>query len=344
MNKYKTYGKGWHGECVRHSLARRGIKTKQNFNHFKCLTPPKSRSTRPVVSYSKITPSLMTKLQGFLHTKFAKAQDKKPETIGHPAVLKAQRDIEKINNWGKFKLWLKKHEKTILFMGMGGLAGIIGAVAGVPVLMQHVVTGEIIAVGGSQVGTLGITTQTILTGKAIVEEAKVIDKDSNEEVSRLLGQNPVSPEDIKVDTPEQPAYIIKVKHTPIDKAEYSPYDRDYGDLTMMSSDPIKWKDLNSKERSTLNTAIKKVKKLINGKGKKLNLNENNLHIVKRVGNDDTAWGAHQGNLIHIDRDILKNPDKTEGVLLHEAIHRVYDVRDETRELENLHIDYLGLAM
>lgn len=120
--------------------------------------------------------------------------------------------------------------------------------------------------------------------------------------------------------------------------------RDYGILSELSSPPISRSKLSKQERKTLNTSISKVKSLLKKRGKSINFTDKNLQIVQRVGPDDTAFGAHQGDLIQIDRDTLKDQDKTEGVLLHECIHKIYGVRDETRELENLQIDYLGELM
>jgi len=337
VSKYKD--KGWYGESERHRLARLGVKTRYYWTPkdrmFKMINT--SKPTFPYkVSYARIDRTMISRLQEFLHKKFAVAQDKKPGLIGHPDVVNAQRDIENVTTWDKFNLWLKKHKGTILFMGLGGLAGIIGFTAGVPVLMQNTVTGEIVAVGGSLIGRTGMITQTILTGMGVIEELKVIDSDTFE---KLFKEHLVRPEELEVETKEPSAFLIKVKPKETNYSRYDP--SEYGDLTELSSKPIPWSKLDKDERKVLFRTIKKVNNLFKSMGKDADLNEVNLQIVKRVGPDDSAWGAHQGNLIHVDRDILKNPDKTEGIMIHENIHRVYGVRDETRDLENLQIDFMG---
>jgi hypothetical protein len=328
-NRYKPVG--WINESVRHSLASRGIRTKSSIS----LNPPPMwhRKDSSAIHYAKIDSSTISRLQEFLHKKFTFAQHKNPDLIGHPEVSKAQMDIGKISNWQKFREWLVKHKNTVILMGMGGLAGIIGVTAGVPTLMQNVNTGEIIAVGGSIIGRTGMIVQTILTGQAVTEEVKVISHDMN-------AQPLVSASEVDINSPEPPAYVIKVKPQ-MDKASDSDYDSDYGDLAKMSSPPIPLDKLDTVEKRNLSIAMKKVKHLFKERGKDVDFNDKNFQIVKRVGNDDTAWGAHQGQLIQIDRDILKNQDKLEGVLTHEVVHRVYDIRDETRDLENIQMDIIG---
>jgi len=296
------------------------------------------------VSYSKIDYSLMNNLQSFLHNHFSM------KVTGHPRhvqeseeVVSAREDIEKITNWQKFRDWTSKHKKTIIYLGLGGLIGIAGATAGVPTLMQNQATGEIIAVGGTFIGKYGMIGQTILTGFGVMEEVKVIDKDVQKQ---LLEENLIRPEDIRIETKEPQALIIKVKKSPLNFSNLNFSnenldDSDYGDLSELSSKPIPYSELTEKEKRVLFTAVKKVKKLFKRKNKDIIFTNKNLQVCNRVGPDNTAFGAHQDDLIQINRNILKDADKTEGVLAHETLHKVYNVRDETRDLENLQIDFMG---
>lgn len=287
------------------------------------------------ISYSKIDYSMLSKLQSFLHKNFNLKSSKQPKDIQNSKdVVETRNDIEKITNWSKFRDWVKKHKTTILLLGLGGLLGIASATAGVPVIMENATTGEIVAIGGTFIGKYGMIGQTVLTGAGVMSEAKVIDRDTQE---KLLGQSLVSPEELKV---EQKTVVFKVKEKkPVDMSM-----KDYGDLEQLSSPPIPYSQLTKKEQKVLNSSIRKVKETFKKWGEEVNLNSKNLQICKRVGPDDTAFGAHQGDLIQIDRDILKDQDKTEGVLAHELIHKKFGVRDETRELENLQIDFMGLAI
>lgn len=310
------------------------------------------------ISYAKLDHSLMSKLQTFLHKHISIKISKHPTHIQeHPDVIEARHDIENVTSWSKFNNWLVKHKKTLMYLGLGGLAGIIGYMAGVPTLMMNVNTGQIISVGGTLIGRTGIITQTVLTGMGVMEEVKVITKDTNKELygdlQKEYEKSLISPEELKIVTPEQPAFIIKVKpkknlSSSLSFNKYSKYftddENDYGDLSEVSSKPIPYSQLTDKERKVLYTSISKVSEIFKKWGKEVNLNSKNLQIVKRVGPDDTAFGAHQGDLIQIDRDILKNQDKTEGVLAHELIHKKFGVVDKTRELENLQIDFMGLAI
>jgi hypothetical protein len=349
MNKYKRgLGQGWRYESQRHSLASRGIKTrlpKLNIGYSRLgegpFTPYKSH-----VEYAKLDGNLVSKLQEFLHIKLARAQDKKGHLIGHPEVVEAQRGIEQITSWGKFREWLHKHRKTIALLGLGGLLGIAGAVSGVPTMMMNTATGEIVAVGGTLLGKYGMIGETILTGAGVMEEAKVITADTNRELAKDLQKDLVGTGDFTVLPPKERAYIIRVSPKRFDTAgsDIAPDSAEYGDLEELSSPPIPWGRLTPQEKKVLFTSIKKVKRLFKSMGKEVELNQNNLQVVKRVGPDDSAWGAHQDSLIQIDRDILKNPDKSEGVMAHETLHKTYGVRDETRDLENLQIDYMGKLM
>jgi hypothetical protein len=291
------------------------------------------------VSYSKIDYSMMNKLQSFLHDKFTKAVDKSPQHSDNPDVIKAKEDIKNVTNWSKFKSWLNKHKKTLTYLGLGGAIG-IAAMSGQPTLMMNTATGEIVAVGGTLLGHYGIMGETVLTGMGVMEEVKVISGDSQKE---LFEDSLVKPEELKVTTPQPQMLVIKVK--PKKQVDYTSYtDPEYGNLSELSSNPIPYNKLTHSERDVLSTAVKKVKKLLGKRGKKISFNPENLQVVDRVGPDDTAFGAHQDELIQINRHILKNPYKTEGVLMHECIHKIYNVTDETRELENLQIDYLGMSM
>lgn len=289
------------------------------------------------VDYSRIDFSMMNKVQAFLHKKFNKAV---PEHLeDDPAIIKAREDIENIDHPSKIKEWFKRHKLVLELIGLGSASLIIGNVAGVPTLMQNTTTGEIVSVGGTLIGRTGLILGTVLHGIGVGEEAKVISKEVYDEGNVKLSE-------VAVDSPEQNIFIIKSnkKKSMIDTNSKRDAPTNNESLSEISSSPIPYSQLSSVERSILSTAVKKVKSLLHKKGKDIHFNENNLQVVERVGHDNTAYGAHQDGIIQISRNTLKNPDKTEGVLAHEAIHAVYDVRDETRDLENLHIDYLGLAM
>lgn len=346
MNKYKR--SGWFNESHRHSLARQGIKTgrssyakKNTINEdiekvsreARRIRLKKAIGLQPVViSYSKIDYSMMSKLQAFLHKKFNKAVEKQPKHVQeHPIVVKARHDIEKVTTWDKFKAWAKKYNTTITLLGLGALAGVLAVEAGVPTLMMNMSTGEIVSVGGTLIGRTGMITSTVFTGLGAGEGMMtIVDGKTLKDVIK-------KPEELKVG---QKILVYKLKKKP--QVNYS--SSDYGNLSEISSEPIPFSKLTKQEQKTLKSSVRKVKLLLGKRGKKIDFNEKNLKIVKRCGPDDTAFGAHQGDLIQIDRDILKDEDKTEGVLLHEAIHKVYGVRDETRAIENLHIDYLGELM
>lgn len=349
MNRYKKYGKGWYNESHRHSLARKGIKTKTDLlSESQFIRKYGYRPTmsdiisegyyreKKKIDYIKIDKNTISNLKKFLHNKFTKAVPDHLEE--NPKVKEAQSDIQKIEHPSKLKEWAIKHKNTLTLLGLGGTAAILGTVAGVPTLMQNIATGEIVAVGGTLLGRTGQITGMVLTGMGVMEEAKVIRKE-------VYGEEPISLKEFEVVSPKPKAFIVKVrqKEKPIHTSNFAMLNTPES-LAEISSQPIPYHKLTKEERDSLLSAVKKVKNLLGKKGKSIKFNEKNLQVVKRVGPDDSAFGAHQDKLIQIDRDILKDRDKTEGVLLHECIHKVYDVRDETRELENLHIDYLGLAM
>ena len=343
--KYNKGG-GWHKESARHSLAARGITTKHSSQtrlkkyglpqtHFKYPSSVKSLDKQQkIVSYAK-EGSLMYKLQEFLHKKVNKAATENPEAQSDPKVQDMQSDIKHITNWNKFKVWFKKHEAPIVLYGLGGALGYAAFFSGIPTLMQNTATGEVIGVGGTLIGKWGKVGQTVLTGMAAYEEAKIINHDvlSKHEQTKL--------QDIAITDPQPKVFILKVKS---DKGKIINYAEGEVSLAEISSKPIPYESLTETEKKTLNTAIAKTKLLLTKKGKTIKFNHSNLQICDRVGPDESAFGAHQGNLIQLERKMLKDKEKTEGVLLHESLHKLYGVRDETRDLENLQMDYLGLAM
>lgn len=339
MNRYKK--SGWWGESTRHSMARRGIRTKQDLTRFgfrlKQYNPrfQTENLKQTTLDYYKIDYSLVSNLKSFLHNKFSKAV---PEHLENDAnVIEAKKDIDKINHPSKLRAWVIKHKNTLELLGLGSAFIVLGNIAGVSTLMQNTATGEIVAVGGTLLGRAGQIAGTVFTGMSVFEEAKVIQKDVYPEIS-------VRPEDINIEQNKPKAFIIKVSDKKIDSSYSKIVNNPNESLAEISSQPIPYNKLTELERKNLFNAVRKVRKMLSTKGKKINFNESNLQIVKRVGKDDTAYGAHQDKLIQIDRDILLDKEKLDGVLAHESLHKVYDVRDETRDLENLHIDYLGVAL
>lgn len=337
VSRYKK--SGWYNDSYRHSLASKGIKSRNNINFNTQVNSCMNKSNKVKVNYAKIDASTITKLKEFLHKKFDRAVPDHLEQ--HPNVIKAKQEINNIDHPSKLKQWAIKHKGTLIFLGLGTISATLGAVAGVPTLLQSASTGEIVAVGGTLIGKTGQILGTIFTGGSVLEEAKTISKETFEKH--------ISTEDIMIDSPNPKALVIKVNtqgDEPIDTSSESLSDQlsTPKSLAEISSQQIPYNKLTKKERDVLFSSVMKVKNLLDKRGKSINLNEDNLQVVKRVGPDNTAYGGHQGNLIQIDRDTLKDRNKTEGVLLHEAIHKVYDVRDESRDLENIQIDYLGLSM
>jgi hypothetical protein len=344
MNKYgKGLGSGWHQESHRHALARRGIKTSSSDVDALMFREIMSAPAQVQSGYDRINYAsgsdvgIMNKLQAFIHKKFTKAVDQSDVDENHPAIVNARHDIEKVNSWNKFKAWVIKHKTAIELIGLGGVIAIF-AQSGYGTLMQNTTTGEIVAVGRTWWGQAGIVAETVFTGMGVMEEAKVIQHDVD---AKAREESLTRPEELKTGTD---VLVYKVNPQKVSLATSGDDSGEYGDLKQMSSKAIPITKLTPVERKNLKTAEHKVKNLLHQNKKDILFNTHNVQIVDRVGVDDSAWGGHQGNLIQLKRSILSNPAKLNGVLAHESIHEVYNVRDETRDLENIQIDYMGELM
>lgn len=153
----------WKYDSEKHSLARRGILTKYrnlSYNDLKkkgiFLNPNKDTDRDGTINKQDCKP-LNPEQQGKIHDFFNKIFHRAKQETDDPAKLQviesAQKELPKVTNIQKLKDWFRRHRHALELAGLTVVIIGLGIAAGGPgQMMMNVHTGEIVQMGGTELG------------------------------------------------------------------------------------------------------------------------------------------------------------------------------------------------